>query len=122
MIARVWTGAARPERIESYLSHLRERTLPQIRQIAGHRGAYVLRRSSTERVDVTVVTLWDSIDAIARFAGADTEAAVVPPEAQALLIAWDDRAVHWDVVEATSVPAPTSVPEARDGGPPRDGG
>jgi len=99
MIARVWSGAARAERIESYLAHLRERTLPQIRQIPGHRGAYVLRRPSKDRVDVTVVTLWDSIESIARFAGEDVEAAVVPPEAQALLIAWDDRAAHWDVVD-----------------------
>jgi len=41
--------------------------------------------------------LWESLDAIARFAGADPEVAVVPPEARSLLASYDDRAVHWEV-------------------------
>jgi len=48
---------------------------------------------------VTVITWWESLDAIARFSGGDVEAAVVPPEAQALLTSWDARAVHWEVVD-----------------------
>jgi heme-degrading monooxygenase HmoA len=106
MIARVWNGAARPEHADAYVAHLKEKTLPHIASIPGHCGAYVLRRaaSSTDGragpgvVAFTVITLWESLDAIARFAGADAEAAVVPPDAQALLASYDDRAVHWDVV------------------------
>jgi len=48
-------------------------------------------------VDFTVITLWESIDAIRRFSGNDPELAVVPPAAQALLASYDDRASHWDV-------------------------
>jgi heme-degrading monooxygenase HmoA len=100
VIARTWRGVARADSIDAYVTHLREKTFPVLRTLAGHRGAYVLRSSthvSTPDVDVTVITLWDSIDAIARFAGDDVEAAVVPPEAQALLQSWDTRAVHWDI-------------------------
>jgi heme-degrading monooxygenase HmoA len=99
MIARTWSGVARPETIDAYLAHLRDKTLPAIAGLDGHRGAYVLRRASDEQVLVTVITLWESIDAIARFSGDDVEAAVVPPEAQALLASWDIRAVHWEVVD-----------------------
>jgi hypothetical protein len=53
--------------------------------------------ASGPRVEFTVITLWDSVGAIQAFAGADAEAAVVPPEALALLASHDDRAVHWDV-------------------------
>lgn len=49
------------------------------------------------------MTLWSSRDAIARFAGEDAEAAVVPPEAQALLSRYDERAVHWDVPLAVTL-------------------
>jgi len=99
MIARTWSGAARTQTIDDYLAHLRDQTLPAIERLEGHRGAYVLRRASGDQVVVTVITLWESIAAIARFSGDDVEAAVVPAEAQALLASWDSRAVHWEVVD-----------------------
>ena len=98
MIARIWHGTSDIERADRYVEHLRDRTLPQLSSIDGQRGVCVLRRpESPTTVSVIVVTLWDSLDAIGRFAGEDREAAVVPPEAQALLTSWDDRATHWDV-------------------------
>jgi heme-degrading monooxygenase HmoA len=99
MIARIWSGVARLDSIDAYISHLRDKTLPAIEGLEGHRGAYVLRRVAGEQVLVTVITLWESVDAIARFSGDDVEAAVVPPEAQAMLASWDVRVVHWDVVD-----------------------
>jgi heme-degrading monooxygenase HmoA len=99
MIARMWSGVARLDSIDAYVAHLRDTTFPAIEALEGHRGAYVLRRASAGQVLVTVITLWESIDAIARFSGDDVEAAVVPPEAQALLASWDTRAVHWEVVD-----------------------
>ena len=99
MIARIWNGVARLDSIDAYMSHLREKTLPAIEGLEGHRGAYVLRRESGDQVLVAVITLWESIAAIASFSGDDVEAAVVPAEAQALLASWDSRAVHWEVVD-----------------------
>ena len=99
MIARTWSGVARPDTIDAYLAHLREKTFPAIASLEGHRGASVLRRASGDQVLVTVITWWESIDAIARFSGDDVAVAVVPAEAQALLSSWDARAVHWEVVD-----------------------
>lgn len=97
MIARVWSGTTSEANADAYVAHLRERTFPGLQSIAGHRGAFVLRRVEASRVLFTVVTLWESIDAIRDFAGDDAEAAVVPAEARALLTSFDRRAVHWDV-------------------------
>ena len=102
MIARIWNGTARPDRIDAYVAHLREKTFLQLASIDGHRGACVLTRPANGIVDVTVITLWESVEAIARFSGAEPEVAVVPVEAQALLNSWDLRAVHWDVAYATA--------------------
>ena len=101
MIARMWSGMARPEHADAYLAHLQDQTFRQVAAIPGHRGAYVLRRATVGMVAFTVITLWDSLDAIARFAGDDPEVAVVPPDAQALLASYDVRAVHWDVAHNT---------------------
>jgi heme-degrading monooxygenase HmoA len=100
MIARMWSGRARPGQADAYVSHLQHATLPQLASIAGHRGAYVLRRACADGsgvVEFNVVTLWGSIEAIARFAGDDPEVAVVPAAARALLTSYDERAVHWEV-------------------------
>ena len=97
MIARMWSGKTRPEHADAYFAHLRDKTFRQLAAIPGHRGACVLRRATPGAVAFTVITLWDSLDAIARFAGDDPEVAVVPPEAKALLASYDARAVHWDV-------------------------
>jgi heme-degrading monooxygenase HmoA len=97
VIARTWNGSARPEHADAYVAHLREHTFPQIASIPGHRGAYVLRRPGPAFVQFTVITLWESLEAVVAFAGSDAEKAVVPAAAQALLASYDPRAVHWDV-------------------------
>jgi heme-degrading monooxygenase HmoA len=97
VIARTWSGSARPEDADAYVAHLREDTFKQLASIPGHRGAYVLRRPGPARVEFTVITLWESLDAVVAFAGLDAERAVVPAAAQALLASYDARAAHWDV-------------------------
>jgi len=101
MIARVWSGSARVGHARQYLDHLEQHTIPGLTGIDGYRGAYVLRRDRPDGLEqFLVVTLWDSLDAIRRFAGADVEAAVVPAEAQAHLATYEDRAAHYEVMIA----------------------
>ena len=71
----------------------------ELTAIDGFRGVQLLRRARGDRVDFTVITTWDSLDAICGFAGADPEAAIVAPEAQEILTAYDRRVAHYDVVE-----------------------
>jgi hypothetical protein len=49
-------------------------------------------------VEVTVLTFWDSMTSIHRFAGADPTSAVVEPEARAVLKRFDARVTHFDVL------------------------
>jgi hypothetical protein len=46
-----------------------------------------------------VVTRWRSLDDIAGFSGADLEAAVVPAKVVAMMVEYDDRARHFEVIE-----------------------
>jgi len=97
MIARLWNGRTTSGNRSRYEAHLRDHTFPRLASIAGYAGGYVLSREHAGDVDFTVVTLWESLEAIRRFAGDDAEAAVVPAEAQALLASFDARASHWNV-------------------------
>lgn len=90
---------ARPDRAQDYVRHLRVETFPALRKIRGFVDASILSRPVGTGVEFLVVTRWDSLDAIARFSGADPEAAVLPAKAAAMMIEYDDRARHFEVVE-----------------------
>jgi heme-degrading monooxygenase HmoA len=98
MIARLWRGVA-PDmaNAQAYLRHFKATVLPTLATIDGYRDARVLRREDRGRVELVVMTLWDSMAAIRRFAGTDPERAVVEPEARAVLAEYDDFVRHYEV-------------------------
>ena len=85
MIARAWTARATPDGAETYVRFFAERLVPELGKIEGHRGAQVLTESDGKEVTITVFTFWESMAAVARFAGPHPELAVVEPEAKAVL-------------------------------------
>jgi heme-degrading monooxygenase HmoA len=97
-ILRQWKGVARPGHADAYLAHLEHETFPALTQLAGFVTAAVMRREVEDGTEFQVQTIWRSLDAIKAFAGDDVEAAVVPPAAQALLVRYDRRAVHYEFV------------------------
>lgn len=99
MIARHWRGLVKRDRAEAYVEHLQSDTLPQLVQLAGFHDAKVLRRDLPQGVEFLVVTIWESLDAIRAFAGNDVETAVVPSKARDMMIEYDHRAKHYEVVD-----------------------
>ncbi len=103
MISRHWKGVARPEKADTYIDHLRKDTFPQLSKIRGFKGASILRRIVRRGVEFLIVTEWESLDAVREFAGEKPEVAVVPPVVQAMMIAYDKKCRHYEVVEKTDV-------------------
>ena len=97
MIARHWRGWTSLANADSYEALLRERVLPGLERIEGYQGGYVLRSDGPAEVEFVVLNLFDSIDAVKRFAGDDYTVAVFEPEALALLARIEPVAVHYDV-------------------------
>lgn len=98
MILRVWRAHATAEKAPDYARHAAGKVFPALARIAGHRGAYLVRRALGTSVELMVLTLWDSMEAVRRFAGAKPEKAVVEPEAQAVLTDFDESVTHYEVV------------------------
>ena len=73
--------------------------LPELRELPGFGGAYLLRRDLDEdgTVELTAHTFWESREAIRAFAGDDITVAIVEPEAQAMLLDFDRTATHRSV-------------------------
>jgi heme-degrading monooxygenase HmoA len=98
VIARRWSCRAQPENVDGYVNHFQESVLPALRRIDGHRGAYVLKRPRGDEIEILVLTLWESMDAIRAFAGAEPSLAVVEDEAKAFLSRFDPTVEHYEVV------------------------
>ena len=98
MIARIWRGRAVAANAKGYERHFAEKVVPELKSLAGHRGAYLLRKDADGIVEFTAVTLWESHDAIKAFAGADISKAHVEPQARAMLSDFDAHADHYEVV------------------------
>ena len=99
MISRQWRGLARTELASAYEEHLRSETFPALHTIEGFVDASILKRAVEGGVEFLVVTRWQSLRAIERFAGADPEVAVVPDKVQRMMIEYDPRVRHYEIVE-----------------------
>jgi heme-degrading monooxygenase HmoA len=88
-----------------YVQHATRKVFPTLKAIEGHRGAYLLRRAISGAVEFVVLTFWESMDTVRKFAGSDPEKAVVDPEAAAALSQFDDRVTHFEIIAGYENPA-----------------
>jgi heme-degrading monooxygenase HmoA len=98
MIARVWRCIAANDKVSDYTAHFEHAVLPELRELQGFEAYYVLQRALDDGVELTVMTMWESMDAVRKFAGDDPEMAVVAPAAQSVLRSFDVRVTHHEVL------------------------
>jgi heme-degrading monooxygenase HmoA len=98
LIARIWHGVTSAARAAEYADYLDRTGVRDCRATPGNRGVYVLRRIQNDRAEFTFVSLWESLDAIRRFAGEDYEKARYYPEDRDFLIELEPFVEHFDVV------------------------
>jgi heme-degrading monooxygenase HmoA len=98
VISRHWTGVARPGRSEDYVRHLERDTFPKIAAIPGFVRATILRREVEDGTEFRIVTVWESMAAVAAFAGEALDVAVVPEAVRAMMVRYDERVAHYEVV------------------------
>ncbi len=98
LIARVWRGATPAAKADAYVEFLHRTGVRDYRATPGNRGVYMLRRIAGDRAEFTLITLWDSFDAIRRFAGADYERARYYPEDRDFLLEFEPFVEHHDVL------------------------
>jgi heme-degrading monooxygenase HmoA len=97
MIARLWKGWTKAEDAEEYEKLLREVVYPGLRAIAGYCGGYLLRQNGEQEAEFVTVNLFESLEAVKAFAGADYETPVFESEARKLLSRAEPTAHHYDV-------------------------
>lgn len=101
MLARIWRGATRAEDADTYLEYVQQTGLREYRATPGNLGAWVLWRVAGDRAEFMTLSLWESREAIHRFAGDDIERAVFYPEDDRFLV---DRGLTVDHYEVAAAP------------------
>ena len=71
MIARIWHGLVPTLRAGDYLERMRAIAIPEYESTEGNRGAWCLQRTEGPATHVLMISYWDNVDAIKRFAGED---------------------------------------------------
>jgi len=98
MIARTWHGMTPASKSDEYMDYLNRTGIPEYRATPGNLGVYVFRRIEAGKAHFLLLTLWESEDAIKRFAGSDMEKAKYYPEDERYLLELEPNVTHYEVL------------------------
>ncbi len=101
MIARVWQGATRAPEAARYAAYLQETGVRSLAATPGNQGVLVFHRIEGDLARFTVISLWETLEAIVGFAGQRVERAVYYPQDDAFLVERGPIVEHW-TVDATA--------------------
>jgi len=97
MLARIWRGRVPAEKNDAYLRYLQATGIEEYQATEGNQGVYLLRRTEGGITEFLILTLWDSMDAIRRFAGPEPEKPVYYPEDKDFLLEFESKVDHYEV-------------------------
>lgn len=98
VIARIWHGRTLTSKADEYYAYLKEAGINKIEAIEGNLGAQVLRRTEDKTTDFTVISYWESREAIKKFAGDDIEKTHFLPKDPQYLLELEPKVNHFEVV------------------------
>jgi len=103
MIVRSWTGWTETTQAAAYEAYMHEVAPAGYTAVAGNRGVLMLRRDleDADRTEFTMLSLWDSMDAIRAFAGDNPEVAVFYDRDDEFLVEREWTVRHYEVYGRT---------------------
>lgn len=96
VVAREWKGRVAPARADEYHRYLLG-GVAKLRAVPGSLGVQVMRRDEAGAVEFTVISYWESREAIKAYAGQDIEKPHHLPKDRELLLELPTRVLHYDV-------------------------
>ena len=100
MIGRIWRGVTRERDKDIYFEYLQKTGIKEYASVPGNKGVWVLRQVKDGKAEFTLLTLWESWEAIKAFAGPDYEKAVYYPEDEKFLLELDPYVSHYEVLSS----------------------
>ncbi|MEB3816550.1 MAG: antibiotic biosynthesis monooxygenase [Desulfurococcales archaeon] len=98
VIVRIWHGRVPKDKAEAYRDFLVKRAVPDYESVEGNLGVEILMKENGDAVDFLILSYWESIDAIRKFAGEDYEKAKYYDEDRDFLLEFEPKVQHYYLV------------------------
>jgi heme-degrading monooxygenase HmoA len=102
MIARIWHGITPASKADEYVEFLQQSGVRDYQATEGNYGVHLLRRIEGDQAHFLILTFWDSVESIKRFAGEDYEKARYYPEDEEYLLEFEESVIHYEMVFSSS--------------------
>jgi heme-degrading monooxygenase HmoA len=103
MIARTWQGVVLAVKSDEYFEYIKKTGVSDIQKTEGNRGVFVLRRNEDGKSIFFMLSLWDSVESISKFAGQDIRKAYYYPKDKDYLIELEPFVTHFEVLVAPDI-------------------
>ncbi len=96
-IMRLWHGEVAIEKADEYEKFMIERAAPDYDSVEGLVKLYFQRKNEEKKTHFLLVTLWDSIESVKKFAGDNPENAKYYPEDDDFLLEKEEHVSMYEV-------------------------
>ena len=97
MIVRMWHGMVEATKADEYAEFMKERAVPDYSSVDGLKKLLFLKDVKADVAHFLLVTHWDSMEAVKRFAGENPEKAKYYPEDDNYLLEKEETSALYQV-------------------------
>src|SRR6266540_636674 len=97
-IARIWRGRTLASKADEYQAYLDTSGISKVRATPGNLGVMVLRRNDGGKTEFLVMSVWESVEAIKKFAGENYQKAVILPRDREYLLEVEPTVLHYEIL------------------------
>jgi heme-degrading monooxygenase HmoA len=97
MIVRLWHGRVNISKADEYAEFMKKRAAPDYSAVEGLQKLFFTRRDEGDVAHFLLITFWDSMESVKRFAGEHPEKAKYYPEDDDFLLEKEAESVMYEV-------------------------
>ena len=97
MIVRMWHGRVDASKSDEYAEFMKQRAAPDYRSVDGLQKLLFLRKNEKDVAHFLLVTYWDTMESVKKFAGEQPEKAKYYPEDDQFLLEKEELSTLYEV-------------------------
>ena len=101
MIARMWHGRTSYAKSNEYAEFLKSKAIPDYQSVNGLLNLSFMRRDEGDITHFLLITHWDSVESIKKFAGKNYNKAKYYEEDDYFLLEKEENVIHYDIFHTT---------------------
>jgi heme-degrading monooxygenase HmoA len=116
MIIRLWEGRTQTHQADEYLDYLKATGVHDCCAIGGSLGVQILRRFVGEQAEFVLLSMWNGMEAVRQFAGAEFDKARYYKDDTRYLVELEPQVRHYEVALEATPDGDAAKPALETGG------